>query len=214
MRKSLLLLAIGVLAAGSASAQKYYNPDISGIIESYGCTGCHGFSGGLNLSTYSSLMAGGIHGAIVVPGDTNSNMVLKLKPNPPFGSRMPFGGPYLPDADIRTIVQWIQEGAKESASTGVEESTPQLPALFALRQNSPNPFNPTTVISFSLPSRLPARLALYDLLGREVATLIDEELSAGDHTVRFDAGEIASGIYLFRLEAGQFSAVRRMLLLR
>jgi hypothetical protein len=159
-------------------------------------------------------MAGGSHGPVVVAGDTNSNLVLKLKPNPPFGVRMPFGGPYLPDAEIQTIVQWIREGAREAATTGVEGGEPQIPLAFDLRQNSPNPFNPATSISFVLPSRVYARLTVYDLLGREVATLVDGELRAGEHVARFETGGRASGIYLYRLEAGAYSATRRMLMMK
>ena len=103
----------------------------------------------------------------------------------------------------------------------VEKTTiippPQVPMDFALDQNYPNPFNPATVISFSLPRQVQATLRVYDLLGREVATLADGLYPAGTYQIRFDANStrsLASGVYLYRLEAGDFVQTRRMLIIR
>jgi hypothetical protein len=83
------------------------------IFQRYGCTGCHGGSGGLFVGSVSQLLKGGVHGAAIVPGNgSGSNIIKKLSPNPPFGSRMPEGGPYLPDSTIQVIKTWIDEGAK------------------------------------------------------------------------------------------------------
>src|SRR5512143_3143686 len=74
------------------------------IFVSYGCTGCHGGTSGLTVTSVSSLLAGGLHGPAIVPGDAaNSNLYGKLRPNPPFGERMPQGGPYLPDSTLAVI---------------------------------------------------------------------------------------------------------------
>ncbi len=89
------------------------------------------------------------------------------------------------------------------------------PVDFALSQNFPNPFNPSTNISFSLAGRERVTLTIYNLLGQKVATPIDAALlSAGRHQVRFDAGHLPNGIYYYRLEAGTFAAVKRMVLLK
>jgi len=95
------------------------------------------------------------------------------------------------------------------------------PTEFALHQNYPNPFNPTTTIRFSVESASgrigdPARVALkvFDVLGREVATLLDEVKPAGTYTVNFDARHLSSGVYYYRLTAGQFTQTKRMMLLR
>jgi hypothetical protein len=88
------------------------------------------------------------------------------------------------------------------------------PAVFELSQNFPNPFNPTTTISFQLPAAGSARLAVYDLLGREMAVLAQGTMSAGRHEIRFDASRLSSGIYFCRLESGTFVAVRKMTLSR
>lgn len=94
-----------------------------------------------------------------------------------------------------------------------------VPRVFSLNQNYPNPFNPSTEISYSIASRSHVRLALYDLLGREVATLVDSEQSAGEYTITLDAfstegRSLPTGVYFYRLTAGEQSAVRKMLLLK
>ena len=98
---------------------------------------------------------------------------------------------------------------------------PALPRDFALEQNYPNPFNPTTTIRFSVPVSGPVSLVVYDLLGNEVATLVNENRTAGTYNEVFDAssarggkGSIASGVYFYRLVAGSFSDTRRLLLLK
>jgi hypothetical protein len=97
--------------------------------------------------------------------------------------------------------------------TGVEPQ-PEVPLQFRLEQNYPNPFNPTTSIEFSLPSSLFAHLSVYNLLGERVATLVDKELQAGTHRVEWDASGQPSGVYFYRLSAGDFVQVRKLLLLR
>ena len=94
------------------------------------------------------------------------------------------------------------------------EPESELPQTFALSQNYPNPFNPATEIGFEVPTATRVRLAVYDPLGRELVLLVDEEKTPGSYSVRFDASGFASGVYLYRLEAGSFSTVRKMVLLK
>jgi uncharacterized protein DUF4397/type IX secretion system substrate protein len=89
-----------------------------------------------------------------------------------------------------------------------------LPSTYDLETNYPNPFNPSTMIRFSTPQTGTVRLAVYDLLGREVRVLVDGLVNAGDHEVRFDAKDLPSGTYLYRLETGSGSLARQMLLVR
>ena len=89
-----------------------------------------------------------------------------------------------------------------------------LPTNFTLRQNFPNPFNPTTTISFSIPARSATSLKVFDVLGREVTTLVSGELEAGSYTQQWNAINIPSGVYLYRLRSGALSAAKKLLLLK
>jgi hypothetical protein len=95
---------------------------------------------------------------------------------------------------------------------GVSEA--ELPTLFTLRQNYPNPFNPGTTISYRLPARSVVALNVYDLLGRKVATLVHGVEQPGDKSVNFNAVNLPSGVYYYRLQAGNLSETRKLLLLR
>lgn len=88
------------------------------------------------------------------------------------------------------------------------------PTGYELNQNYPNPFNPNTMISFQLAANSDVSLKVYDLLGREVATLVDNRMNAGTHQVRFEASGLSSGVYLYTLETPEFSSTRKMLLIK
>lgn len=94
------------------------------------------------------------------------------------------------------------------------EQDAEHPAAFRLLQNFPNPFNPSTSIRFYLPEAGPVRLAVYDLTGREVALLEEGHFPAGDHISAFNAVNLSSGIFVYRLDAGGFSKVRKMMLVK
>jgi photosystem II stability/assembly factor-like uncharacterized protein len=83
-----------------------------------------------------------------------------------------------------------------------------------LHQNYPNPFNPAATIHFSVPNSMHVILKVYDLRGRETATLVDAELSAGEHVVRFDASGLPGGVYFYRIRMGEFQAVKKMVLMK
>jgi len=99
--------------------------------------------------------------------------------------------------------------------TGVGQEGSGIPTVYGLNQNYPNPFNPTTNISFSLPEQSNVRLTIIDLLGREVATLVNnEQRSAGNYTVTWNASSFASGVYFYRLQAGNFVQTKKLVLLK
>jgi hypothetical protein len=104
---------------------------------------------------------------------------------------------------------WPQAGSQ----TSVNESSSG-PASFSLEQNYPNPFNPTTTIAYSLAKASEVTLSVYDLLGRRVAALFNGNQSAGKHSVLFDGSGLASGFYLYQLQAGVFLQTRKLLLLK
>ena len=93
-------------------------------------------------------------------------------------------------------------------------SNPLIPKSFSLYQNYPNPFNPSTSIKFDLTDASLVRLAIYDMLGRQVDVLINQQLGAGTHNISFNAGNLASGIYFYRLEAGSFTDIKKMTLVK
>ncbi len=99
-------------------------------------------------------------------------------------------------------------------STSVEVHLKDLPMHFSLYQNYPNPFNPSTTISFILPLKSLVFLKVFDILGREVATLANEEMLAGNHSFNWNAANLASGIYFYRLQAGSFTETKKLILLR
>ena len=89
-----------------------------------------------------------------------------------------------------------------------------LPGTYSISQNYPNPFNPETEIQYGLPTDGHVKLDVYDLLGKRVAVLVDEDQQAGFKSVRFDAKGLTSGVYYYRITAGRYTEVRKMLVLR
>ncbi|MCC6864605.1 MAG: T9SS type A sorting domain-containing protein [Ignavibacteria bacterium] len=100
-------------------------------------------------------------------------------------------------------------------SIGIQQNGSEVPAAYSLSQNYPNPFNPATNIKFGLPKSSLVTLKIYDMLGREVASLVNNQnLAAGNYTFNFNAANIPSGIYFYKLSAGEFSDVRKMTLIK
>jgi len=100
----------------------------------------------------------------------------------------------------------IQVGNKNNQTT--------IPAVFSLDQNYPNPFNPVTSIKYSIPKQTLVKLIVYDVIGREVTTLVNNELKPGNYETTFDATNLASGVYFYRIEAGNFTDVKKMVLIK
>jgi ligand-binding sensor domain-containing protein len=90
----------------------------------------------------------------------------------------------------------------------------EIPLTFRLEQNYPNPFNPTTTIKFALPVDSKVKISVYNTVGQLVETLVDKEMASGYHEVNFNASRLASGVYLYQLQAGDFISVKKMILLK
>lgn len=104
--------------------------------------------------------------------------------------------------------------AKYESITSVRQIDRELPEGITLNQNYPNPFNPATVITFSIPTPDNVTLTVYSILGEKVATLVNEELSAGNYSVDFNAQNLPSGVYFYTLTSGSFKETKRMMLVR
>jgi hypothetical protein len=119
---------------------------------------------------------------------------------------------------VGVIINGVQQGTITTSLynrlDAPRETTPQKATGFKLSQNYPNPFNPTTIISYQLPVSSQITLKVYDVLGREVATLVNERKAAGSYEATFDAGKLASGVYLYKLQAGEFVSTKKMLLVK
>lgn len=103
---------------------------------------------------------------------------------------------------------------KYDTTVGAEKVKAEIPQSFTLYQNYPNPFNPSTTIKFTLPVDSRVKINVYNALGQLVETLVDKEMESGHHEVNFNASRLASGVYLYQLQAGDFVSVKKMLLLK
>ncbi len=116
-------------------------------------------------------------------------------------------------------VSYLKIGKINNLITGVKNDNMKLPAKFSLSQNYPNPFNPTTTIEYSIPAvetrhALSVQLKIYDILGREIAALVNEKQQPGNYSVQFNAENLSSGVYFYMLETENFIAVKKMILLK
>ena len=99
-------------------------------------------------------------------------------------------------------------------AVSVEDTDRETPNLFSLQQNYPNPFNPLTTISYRLPIAGQVTILVYDIMGQEIATLLNEFKEPGKHSVIWDAADFPSGIYLYRLEVNGLTEMKKMVLLK
>jgi hypothetical protein len=131
----------------------------------------------------------------------------------PFGKGNIFGGHGIGQSNV-TVLGTFTVGTF-TGLTDVEESQTDIPVEFSLKQNYPNPFNPSTTILFDLPKKSQVSLKIYDLLGREIATLVNnEEMPAGSYLKEFNASRLTSGVYFYRIQAGAFTKTQKFLLLK
>jgi len=126
-----------------------------------------------------------------------------------------------PDDDLSisalaTLGEWV---SREQAGSQPESESPlakpgEIPGEFAVSPNYPNPFNPTTTIRYSLPVDAEVLIKVYDVLGQEVAVLVDEVKRAGTHSANFDATNFSSGVYFYSISAGDFHQTKKMILVK
>jgi len=190
-------------------AQIDYETEIQTIFNN-NCINCHGNSGGLSLQSYANLMAGGNSGTVIISGD-HSNSLLWEKIN---NGQMPPNG-QLSSSNIDLIASWIDEGALEELNTKNDKASPE---RFTLHQNYPNPFNPVTNLDYDLPEDAMVNITVFDMMGKVVRTLVNDQQSAGYKTLQWNATSnsgqpISAGLYIYTIRAGEFSKTRKMILL-
>ena len=98
--------------------------------------------------------------------------------------------------------------------SGIEKTEDSPPRRFSLAQNYPNPFNPETIIKFDLPVSAKVELTVYNISGQRIKKLINKQLSAGSHAVKWDASNLASGLYFYEIKAGTYRAVKKAILIK
>jgi hypothetical protein len=114
--------------------------------------------------------------------------------------------------------QYYQDFSKRLTDAGgtldINRIGNEVPALYSLEQNYPNPFNPKTNIRYSIPENSFVTLKIFDLLGREIKTLVNQNQISGKYSITFDMSGYASGLYLYKIQAGNFSDTRKMILIK
>jgi len=140
-------------------------------------------------------------------------------PNPPTASSLNY--PEFVCVDNTTKALWIADEYNfrvlrfdDGSTTAVEDRETLVPKDFSLDQNYPNPFNPSTTIRFHVPATGTVTLAVFDMLGREVARLVDGVMQAGAHSVQMNGSGLSSGIYFYRLSGTNIVEVRKMILMK
>ena len=165
---------------------------------------------------------------VVATGKTSNGKVVWYKNNHPDWEKIIIDNLYYPnhiltvdmdgDNDFDVIVAGDESPGhvvwyENLIITSVEDEN-QLPTVFSLEQNYPNPFNPTTTINYQIPDLSFVTLKVYDVLGSEVAILVNEEKTAGNYEVDFDGEYLVSGIYFYKLQAGDFVSTKKMILMK
>ena len=112
------------------------------------------------------------------------------------------------DASDGILIKYVQ------APIGIQPNGNEIPKQFGLMQNYPNPFNPSTNIEFSVPNSGIVKLVLYDITGREVSALVDQHMNAGNYSYRLNASGLSSGVYFYRMDSGDFTEIKKMILIK
>ena len=121
--------------------------------------------------------------------------------------------------NVQNAIDFYETNFTYTVEVGVEDKKADLPEKYVLHQNYPNPFNPTTTIRYEIPGQarndnMLVQLKIYDVLGREVSTLVNKEQTAGIYQVQYDASNLGSGVYFYQIRAGSFVESKKMILLK
>jgi len=209
------LAALFVVPAAYLSTQPSFNSTTPGC----GGGSCHTSQAGIVSTSTNALSVAitlsGATGSVageLVDGSGTVVAVNNSTSSNPFTLTAPGPGTYTVNAGFKKPnLRWDTKSVTVSTTSVTEKDQP---AQFALEQNYPNPFNPDSDIRYQISEFKMVRLAVYDLLGREVAVLVNGNRAVGSYEVKFDATGLPSGVYLYRLTAGTLVLTRKMMLVR
>ena len=207
-----------IVVNGGSTAQ--FTADISGGSDPVLRAGFSGFNNGtyehiIGNSNYYWLWDDGTHGDLVA-GDENYGAEsvwthITENPNPSHRYMIRFSA----SIEHRVTVVDVEPFYIRNTPLAVEDQEQTiLPSKVRLEQNFPNPFNPLTKISYSLPSDQFVKLKIYNLSGQEILTLVEEDQPAGNHQVKFDGSQLTSGVYIYQLQTNEFSDSKKLILIK
>lgn len=190
-----------------------YGTEIQPIFNT-NCISCHSYGSNsfnnhqLNLISYSGLMSGGESGNVIIASDSTNSLLfqeISTFSMPPYGS-----GLNLTANEISLIAQWIAEGAMEQEQL----SNSIYSTKFELQKPFPNPFNPTTLILFSISKQSQISMKVIDIQGNIISTLLNETMNAGHHQIEWNASGFPSGAYFVKLDTGEFTQTQKLMLVK
>jgi hypothetical protein len=203
---------------GFASTTTYpYQPDLAGLrgTSTFKCSYVY-FSSGLDSAIMVSAPTGTTWGLPARTNQTGLDVSILASSHAGFrfvnnDSCLTMWSEYNSSGGINL---WSATGCSGTIVTGITHNGNEIPKTYSLSQNYPNPFNPSTDIKFSIPKNSAVKLTVFDITGKEVAVLVDGQLNAGIYKYNFDASNIATGVYFYKVEADGFTDVKKMMLIK
>ena len=219
MKYTILLIAIAIVTF--SIPMHFSEPSFNGTNPGCDGAGCHDFEDGLVSASVTDLQVEiTLNGATSAVGgelvDANGTVVdvNNSTGNNPFTLTAPGPGSYTVNAGFKNPNPRRWDSVTVDINlTDIGEHHSN-PTEYRLYDNYPNPFNPSTTIRYSIPEASFTSIKIYDVLGNEVSSLVNETKSAGTYAVEFNANDLSSGIYYYALQAGSFNETRKMILLR
>ena len=217
MKYTILLLVIGIILL--VIPINISRPSFNGADPGCGGGGCHSFEDGIvsasatdlevqiSVSGTSNDVAGELVDAFGTVVDVNNGTSSN-----PFTLTAPGPGTYIVNAGHNSPLKW--DSASVSITVTDVGENPSNPSAFKLYDNYPNPFNPSTTLRYSIPEASFTSVKIYDALGNEVSSLVNETKPAGTYEVEFNASDLSSGIYYYTLNAVSFSETKKMILMK
>jgi len=202
MKKPILLIQVTLLFLALTDVYSQWYPQLSGTTEHLQ---------GVSFTDANNGMAVGWSGTILRTTNGGTNWTFQFRGTSIYLYDVSFIDANTGTASGRngTILRTTNGGV-----TFVNQISSEIPERFSLYQNYPNPFNPSTNIRYTLPKNSFVSLKVYDVLGKEIATLVNESLSPGTYEATFDAAKYSSGIYFYKLTTNDFSDVKKMVLIK